>query len=425
MLLEFRVKNFKSFRDETIFTLNASKDKTLKETNTLKTGIKSIPAVVCSAAIYGPNASGKSNLVTALAYLRGVVGESASLQVDQTFNLKAFSLDPKTENEPSEFEITFLKNGIRYQYGLAMTPRRIVEEWLLVYKTAKPQQWFSRSYDEDKQEDVFDFGPSLTGQKEVWKKSTRPNSLFLSIAVQLNSEQLTPVFSWITQDLAIFGAQGIPSNDLSTEMVQTKQGQRDIKSFLTSADISIDDISVIPTKGFRQKFRLGAASGKSGTNIKDAVILRPQFHHKTSQGAATLELYEESLGTQRLFALAGPIMSILKEGRVLIFDELDSSLHTLLARRLVELFHTPEINIHGAQLIFTTHDTALLHNDLIRRDQVWFIEKDSQQASKLYALTDFSPRINEDLERGYLIGRYGAVPFLQDLKLETDSLNGA
>lgn len=142
----------------------------------------------------------------------------------------------------------------------------------------------------------------------------------------------------------------------------------------------------------------------------------PQFNHKTEKGNATLELHEESLGTQRLFALSGPILEILKKGKVLIFDELDSSLHALLAKKLVDLFHSGT-NSNGAQLVFTTHDTALLQNDLLRRDQIWFIEKDNDQSSKLYPLTDFSPRKGESLEKGYLIGRYGAVPFLRDLDL--------
>lgn len=206
--------------------------------------------------------------------------------------------------------------------------------------------------------------------------------------------------------------------DFSTKMLQTEQGKQDIANFLMSADICIDDISVTTKKGLRQQIEFNTSTGKADASVEESEILVPLFHHKTKQGSATFELPEESLGTQRLFTLAGPILDILKAGRVLIFDELDSSLHTLLARRLVELFHTPEINSHGAQLIFSTHDTALLHDELLRRDQVWFIEKDSDQVSNLYALTDFSPRKNESIERGYMIGRYGAVPFLQNIKLE-------
>lgn len=415
MLLEFRVKNFKSIRDEAVFSLVASKDKSLKKTNTIETGIRSIPAVTCSAAIYGANASGKSNLIYALVCMQDVISDSAAFQVDQTFNVKPFLLDSATVNSPTEFEITFIKDAVRYQYGFTLTTDRIMEEWLLVYKTAKPQSWFSRKYDEKSGKDNFELGPNLKGQKITWKDSTRKNSLFLSIAVQLNSEQLKPVYSWITQDLIIFGTQGIPY-DFTIEMARTETGKQDIENFLQSAGISIDDISVIQKKSFRQNFHFNVASGKSESSVEEAELLIPQFNHKTEKGNATLELHEESLGTQRLFALSGPILEILKKGKVLIFDELDSSLHALLAKKLVDLFHSGT-NSNGAQLVFTTHDTALLQNDLLRRDQIWFIEKDNDQSSKLYPLTDFSPRKGESLENGYLIGRYGAVPFLRDLDL--------
>lgn len=414
MLLEFRVKNFKSIKDEAVLSLAASKDNTLSTSHTIDTGIKAIPAVTRSAAIYGPNASGKSNLINAMAYMKIVIAESASIQPDQKFNVKSFQLDDETKNSPSEFEITFLKDGVRYQYGFAMTPQRIVEEWLLVYKTGKPSTWISRSYNADTDEDIIEIGSGVKGQKSIWQKSTRSNALLLSVAVQLNSEQLKPVYNWITQDLLILGTNGVP-NDFSIQKVQDQTSRPQIINFLASADISIEDISIESKKGFRQRLNLSASGSSSDSSIEPTEILVPMFHHKTSNGSAVFEIHEESLGTQRLFALAGPILDILEQGKTLVYDELDSSLHTLLARKLVELFHNPTANKYGAQLIFSTHDTTLLQNDLMRRDQVWFIEKDDQQASKLYPLTDFSPRKKEDLERGYLVGRYGAIPFLQGL----------
>jgi len=418
MLLEFRVKNFRSFRDEAVFSLNASKDKTLESSNLLKTGIKSIPSVVASAAIFGANASGKSNFIGAIAYFKEMVRASASLPVDQSFNIKSFALDAKTKIAPSEFEITFIKDGVRYQYGFVMTASKIIEEWLLVYKSAKPQRWFDRYFDEGKQEEVIDFGSSFKGQKDIWKKSTRSNALFLSTAIQLNSDQLMPIYSWITQDIVLFGAQGLPINDYSTNMLQDDLGRKAITAFLQTADICIDDINISRKKGFKQQVAFDALTGKSSSTVEEEEFLVPVFLHKTEHGSASFELQEESLGTQRLFALAAPILDIIRQGKVLVFDELDSSLHTLLAKRLVELFQSPKLNLHNAQLLFSTHDSALLHKDLLRRDQVWFTDKGVDQISNLYPLTDFSPRKNESIENGYLMGRYGAVPFLQDVGLE-------
>ena len=140
----------------------------------------------------------------------------------------------------------------------------------------------------------------------------------------------------------------------------------------------------------------------------------PQFVHTTESGSVRFELQDESLGTQRLYQMAAPVLDVLANGRVLVVDELDASLHTLLVRRLVNMFQSPTLNRNGAQLIFSTHDTSLLDQTLFRRDQVWFTEKNQAQTTQLYPLTDFSPRKKEALERGYLAGRYGAVPFFSE-----------
>jgi hypothetical protein len=215
--------------------------------------------------------------------------------------------------------------------------------------------------------------------------------------------------------LVVFAAGVLPQIDFSVRMLQQSGGKQAIRDFLASADISITDIDVVPRKGVTQTFNFDAATGKSDVRTEERDFLLPQFRHETEQGSAIFELGDESLGTQRLFALAGPVLDILKTGRILIVDELDSSLHPLLVRRLVGLFHNPRINTANAQLIFTTHDTTLLDPDLLRRDQIWFVEKNREQATTLYPFTDFSPRKKEAWERGYLMGRYGALPFFRDL----------
>ena len=176
------------------------------------------------------------------------------------------------------------------------------------------------------------------------------------------------------------------------------------------ADTGISDIEVVARKGLHQQVVLtGGAPAQVSREERD--LLMPQFVHGTQRGSAKFELHEESLGTQRLYALAAPVLDVLENGRVLLIDELDSSLHTLLVRRLLGMFHSPVLNPHGAQLIFSTHDTSLLDRVLFRRDQVWFTEKNAEQVTVFYPLTDFSPRKTEAWERGYLAGRYGAVPF--------------
>ena len=410
MLVEFRVKNFRSLRDEQVLSMVGSKDKSLADTHTKATGINAAPTLLHSAVVYGANASGKSNLIKALHYMRGVVVESAKIQPGQTFAVQPFRLDEGSASQPSAFEITFLRDGVRYQYGFAMTAERIVSEHLLVYKKFKPQRWFDRRFDKDANKDVYAFGPGLKGPKNVWEGATRANSLFLSMAVQLNSEALQPVFDWFAKHLVIFNEQTQLSKDVSVQMLKQTEGRKDICDFLRAADISIADIEVETSP-----VPLHVSLSRHGLDEWEQPQLR--FHHTTEQGKAVFDLQDESNGTRNLLFLAGPVLDILKKGQTLVIDELDTSLHTLLVRELVRLFHRPDINAEGAQLLFTTHNTSLLDApDLFRRDQVWFVEKNKDQSSTLVSLHEFSPRKNEALERGYLMGRYGGIPFLdQDL----------
>lgn len=414
MLVEFRVKNFRSLRDGQVLSLVASKDKTLQDTHTLATGLKAAPSLLRSAVVYGANASGKSNLIKALQYMRGVVAESATvIQPGQTYGVQPFRLDAVSAKEPTEFEVTFILNGTRYQYGFSMTSQRIISEHLLVYKAFKPQRWFERHFDSESGKDVYDFGSGLKGAKNLWEGATRPNALFLSMAVQLNSEALRPVFDWFVNGLVIINEQSQLNPQMSIQMLKQAEGRKRICDFLTAADISIADIEVVTRKVMGQAVHFDLVAGKTEVRAEEMEDHQLRFSHVTENGKAVLDLMDESSGTRNLLFLAGPVMDILRKGQTLVIDELDTSLHTLLVRELVRLFHRPEINTGAAQLIFTTHDTALLDApDLFRRDQIWFVEKETDQASSLVSLSEFSPRKNEVLERGYLMGRYGAVPFL-------------
>jgi AAA15 family ATPase/GTPase len=422
MLIEFRVRNFRSFRDENTLSLVASSDKTLKESNVTEAGILALPGVLRTVAIYGANASGKSNLIRAIALMRAIVLGSASHQLGQLFNVQSFMLDPSFENEPSEFEVTFMHHGVRFQFGFSLTPDRITSEWLIVYKTSKPQSWYSRSYNHNSGQEEYKFGSHFQGQRQLWRASTRPNALFLSTAIQLNSEQLKPIFDWFANGLGIFEAGGIPiiggvfPLQLTLDKIKTGDSTGNVVTeFLLAADTGISRIDLAKEKGIERAIRYDAATGKFDHTQEEKEMLVPKFFHSSPKGSTLLNLADESEGTQRLFLLAGPLFEMLRSGCVLFVDELDRSLHTHLVRHLVGMFQNSRLNATGAQLIFTTHDTSLLSADLLRRDQIWFVEKNEDQASKIYPLTEFAPRKNEALERGYLFGRYGAVPIVKQL----------
>ncbi|MBK9220357.1 MAG: ATP-binding protein [Uliginosibacterium sp.] len=416
MLLEFSIKNFRSLRDEQVLSLVASTDKTMLDSHTIESGVRfAPPRLLKSAAIYGANACGKSNLIKALQYMRGVVLESAALPPGQTFDrLHPFKLDATSGSLPTEFEITFIRDGVRYQYGFAMNTQRIISEQLLVYKAFKPQRWFERFFDAESGKDVYEYGPGLKGAKNLWEGATRPNALFLSMAVQLNSEALHPVFDWFANQLVIFNEQSPLSQKFAVEMLKQETQRKAICDFLRAADIGIADIEVATKQAMVHTINLDLSTGKRDVSADERAVDEVKFHHVTEHGKAVFDLADESSGTRSLLFLAGPILDILSKGLTLVVDELDTSLHTLLVQELVHLFHRPEANTGGAQLIFTTHDTTLLSAyGLLRRDQIWFLEKKKDQSSTLFALVDFSPRKGEAIERGYLQGRYGAVPFLR------------
>jgi len=413
LLLEFRVRNYRSFRNENVLSLVAASDRSLERTNTVGTGIPYLPRAVRGAVVYGANASGKSNLIRALQVMRGIVLESASVQHNQTFNVQPFRLDEDSATQPTLFEVTIMLDGVRYQYGFEFTSTRIRAEWLLVYQKAKPQKWFDRRASETGGKDRYEFGSHLVGPKRIWHDATRDNALFLSAAVQLNSEALAPLYRWFAEDLVVFPDGGEMPFEFSTSMLQTPGAGARIAAMLRAADLAITSISAEPRKGVRHSFKLQPGQGPTDVTVEEKDVLLPKFKHTVGGVSAEFDLLEESQGTQKVYSLAGPLFDVLEKGRVVVIDELDRSLHPLLVRQVIETFQDPELNPHGAQLIFTTHDTAQLDNTLFRRDQIWLTEKPrASQVSELVPLTEFSPRKGEALERNYLGGRYGGVPIL-------------
>ncbi|MFC7632769.1 ATP/GTP-binding protein [Paraburkholderia humisilvae] len=421
MLVEFRARNFRSIRDDMSLSMVASSDKEKRESNTVPSGAASVPDLLRVASIYGPNASGKSALIGAMQFAQSAVATSVSFMPQQALAHVPFKLDPESATAPSEFEFTFVIDGTRYQYGFAATSTGFAEEWLLAYKTHRPQLWFERSYDAKTEQNVYKWGPSLTGQREVWRSSTRRNALFLSTAAQLNSAKLLPVYDWIVRKLVIIGAGLQPVSDQSTAWIAEPERKKMLLSFLASADIGISDLDVESRKQHRLNVHIRSDGPEHA--LSESEVQVPIFTHTCPKGQGKLQYEEESMGTQRLFSFAAPLIESLQIGRTIVVDELDGSLHTHIVRFVVDLFHhRPPAGYEPAQLIFTTHDTALLDADIFRRDQIWLMEKSRDHASTLVPLTDFSPRKNEALERGYLQGRYGAVPMTTSFPLQGQNL---
>ena len=420
MLIEFNIKNYRSFWESQTLNMTAGSTKDLQEENTFTPPVKGLPRLLRSAVMYGPNGGGKSNLIKALAFMQELVQTSSKeSQEGENIKRKPFLLHPEGASEESEFEIFFIQDDIRYQYGFAVTEKRVTHEWLFAYPGNRAQRWFERSYNPDTEEEDWYLGAKLTGSKKTWQDSTRSNALFLSTAVQLNSEQLKPVFTWFQKLVIIRHGEQIEPG-FTVESCENKD-YGDILKFLRGADIDVNGIKIKEEKIDNFKFPSDMPDELKNLIQKDLkgkhfkeVFFKHQLND--SESSVLFPLSEESDGTQKLFAYAAPWLDVLNNGRVLIVDELDNSFHPHLVRFLLKLIHSSQSNRGNGQLIFSTHDTSILDSKILRRDQIWFMEKDAHQATQLYPLTDFHPRKKEALEKGYLQGRFGALPYIGEVK---------
>ncbi len=429
MLIEFTVQNFLSFREPAHLSLVKGNGSELQDTNVILHDVPGTPSVLRSAAIYGPNASGKSNLIKAMQVMEQMVLTSASgTQAGEPLSVTPFLLDEGSATQPCEFEMHFISEDVRYQYGFAAIQERITEEWLLAYPKGRPQRWIDRRYDGENQTYVWGSMDKLVGKKQLWQEATRPNALFLSTAIQLNNQQLQPVFKWFSKILRVAGF-GSWHPSFSIKLCEQKEARKDIISFLRAADIDIDNVELV-----KEKFDASSLPDDIPDLVKDEIVREPKdksvvnvktAHILDSGKEVFFDLDDESDGTQKIFALSGPWLDTLEHGHVLVVDELHDNLHPLIVEFLVKLFHNPETNPRNAQVVLTTHDTSILDQDVFRRDQVWFCEKDESRSTVLFPLADFRPRKKvENLERKYLSGRYGALPYVTKIKTARESLSG-
>lgn len=433
MLVEFRFANYRSFRDEQVLSLVASRDKTMLEPNTMEAPELSGRRLVRSCAVYGPNASGKSNLFAAIRSAQRFVVKSADRRLGAETGIEPFRLDKRFAGLPSRFEFVFVERGVRYDYGFTADLTQVYDEWLTAYPKRLPQRWFVRSWSGKTQHAEFSFSPHLRGEKESLIQVTRPDVLLLSTGAKFNNSQLTTVYQWFSEHLRVISGSDPLVSTLGAvtakRCVSDTDVFRKVGALLRDADLGVLDLEIeektqdppqVPdglperTRKPLLEFLKAVEEERPSPTTKDWAV---RLKHRTAQAEpVTLSWDDESDGTRRLFELAGPWLDALSSGLVVAVDELSASMHPLLARELVAMFHDSRTNRLGAQLIYSTHDTVLLDEELVRRDQVWFLEKGNDGASSLYPLSDYHPRKGEALAKGYLAGRYGSVPIVGDLR---------
>jgi AAA15 family ATPase/GTPase len=420
MLIRFAIENHLSIKEKQEISLVASslQDKGADLISASK--INLIPAAI----IYGANASGKSNFVLGFEFLRDTVLNSHQRGGPETkIPRNPFLLDEKSRSLPTTVDLDFFLRGVRFHYGFSAADKSFTEEWLFAFPSGKKQTWFHRLA---RKKQIY-FGKQMKGPLRTIESLMRPNSLFLSVAAQNAHVQLTPLFEYIRN----FTLKYVVENRTGDALMAFAEGKVDdrIIHFLDQADSGIityrfeDVLEKFKKRGFDQNelardfLELVKKYTKSRIDLKDLNLedIRPKkmsLGHRVASGIPQFfELSLESAGTLRLLILLKSIFEALDRGSLVVIDELDASLHTYLAENLVKLFNSRVTNPRGAQLVATTHDTNLLRKDLIRRDQIWFAEKDHNGATNIYPLTDIRTRNSDNLEKGYLEGRFGAVPF--------------
>ena len=409
MLVQFSVENFMSINEKVVFSMLASADKEIPENLVECKNEKYLK----SAVIYGANASGKTNLLKAINSIIFMMRNSNNMQPGMKLPISPFKFNEKNINKPTSFEFIMVIDNIKYAYGFSADQNRIYEEYLYYYPNGRETEIFERT-------EVNKYHYTITERKlrDIENKNME-NKFFLATATTWNYEKTKPVYDFITNGInVLFDYEPLKAisleqyyNDKSGELRNfslhvLNEAEMNINGYnISNVEISEEQLSMIPPE-------LRPFISRSTKNFS-VITSHNIIDDKGNERNISLDLTEESLGTQNMFILNPILLHVLKKGKILIVDELDRSLHPFLVKYIVKLFNSKEHNKNGAQLIFNTHDTNLLSLNLFRRDQIWFTEKDYKKgATDLYPLDDFPVRKTENIQKGYLNGRYGAIPFI-------------
>ncbi|MCP4482262.1 MAG: ATP-binding protein [bacterium] len=432
MLIAFSVGNYLSFKDIKTFNMTAASIKEKQEhIFVVNKNIK----LLKSAVVYGANASGKSNLISAMNFMRNlVINSSKETQSGEKIGVTSFKFSTETKKEPSFFEIVFFYSGNKYRYGFLVDTERIQEEWLYVIKVGKNKE-IELFYRQNSQINV-----NKTEFKEGQDKEPRENALFLSqLAQGLSkisadnkiSKEIVGNF-FVNKLNIVSGLQTKSFMSYTMENFANGKFKDQILKSIKEADLGIEDIIIEEVALTLEK--INKIDKNLPKQVKEKILsearkmtsittLHKEYDKDNKEtGLSSLEIEEESEGTQRYLSLLGPIIDVLNNGKILVVDEFGASLHSSLSKGIIGLFHDKEINQNNAQLIFNSHDTNLLDKQSFRRDEIWFTEKDQYGATDLYSLVEFKTgknqriRNDESYGKNYIAGKYGAIPFIGDFE---------
>ncbi len=407
MLVDFRFENFRSFKNLQLLSLASfERMREALDSHSVATNRNDVPRLLKAAALYGPNASGKSNVIKALQFVQAKV-LNTGLSSTSNFSNPGFKFDTESQEAPTKFEISLFINGVCYRYGLSLLQGKVIDEYLLAYIKALPQTWFDRTWDKDKKAYRYKYSPFFKGIKSAWEKATREDALYLSVATSLGSQQLKPLYDWFKEKLVVINDITPLTIDHTIRAVLQNHGSNQVDDFLLAADLGISQTRIVP----RAQGKVFHSGLESAYDV--------YFSHKLKSHSVEFPYAEESHGTQKLYALAGLLITALQENAFLAIDDFDTNLHPMLLEAILRLFYGKKES--QAQLLFAAHCDTLLENStvpkskvepVLRRDQIWLTDKNREYQSTLTSLLEFKPRKLESVRDGYRRGRYGGLPML-------------
>jgi AAA15 family ATPase/GTPase len=426
MLIDFTIQNFRSIKEPVTLSLLAA-DISDHPDNQFPSSREPDINLLKTAVIYGANASGKSNIINAFNAVQDFIVKSTDLKLGEKIKYyQPFKLEKGWDKKPAIFEIEFIaEDAVRYRYEIAYNHDEILKEHLLFYPKGQEANLFLREKDKP-----IKFGNNFYGPAKTVEKHLLENNLFLSKAANNNNKLLKAVYLYFRNTLRL--SHPMPALSIFTDFTTRECLKNEsvinkdvISEFLKIADTGIEYMDIKKRMISEKEFPfLDSMQKEVKKEIIEEMMHVPQMFHKVFEdkkesGMTGFDLGDESDGTIKLYELAGEIFYVLKNGLVLIADELNSSLHPLMTQAIIKLFHQPETNPKNAQLIFATHDTTLLNPDMLRRDQIWLTEKDQYGMTSLYSVSEFyyrSVQASTPFDKWYLSGRFGALPIIGRLE---------
>lgn len=405
MLIDFSLKNYKSYRDEMTLSMVTSK----KDLG-FDSGFSKVGNLLNTVAILGPNASGKTKLLEGLKEMRDFVINSHQLKLSDVINVEPYALSENSLSKPTEFEVSVIIEDNIYQYGYICNTTEVFEEWLFVTpKDGRLQRWFQRGNKDNK--DEWYINPIIKGARQTWINETRDNILLLSKITQANNELVKPLVLWFENNLRVYNA--LNSDYTVDKILENGNEKLEVIKMLKNADLGIQDIEALErdidlaeiTKGLPEELKNIVIKNLEGKKNKEVYSI----HIDEAGNKKIFDFSEESEGTIKFFAFTGLLIDVLKKGDVLFFDELNRSLHFKEVEHIIKMFSNEETNPNKAQLIFTSHDTSIMN--VLDKEEIYFTDKKNGFYTELYPLSDFENRDDGiSIERRYRKGLYGALP---------------